>query len=162
MTSHPSSCLPTPTHSAARMRFMQTYLCPSGHVVLLDDDVLLPGKLSIGSHGYAQVTGVIKGRVELFHRWLMGCRKGDGKYVDHRDRNRLNCQRSNLVVTDARGNSENQPRPKGGAYLTRSGRWAAAGKTGGRKYHLGVFDTQEEALAVARAFRREHLPMATN
>lgn len=141
---------------------MQTYACPSGHVVKLDDDVILPGKLSIGSHGYAQVTGVEKGVVVLLHRWLTGCVKGDGRYVDHRDRDRLNCQRANLVVTDARGNSENQPRPKGGAYQARSGRWVAAGKTGRRKVHLGTFDTQAEALAVALEFRRRNLPMATN
>lgn len=141
---------------------MQTYQCPSGHVVQFDDDVTLPGKLSIGSHGYAQLTRVERGGLVLFHRWLMGCTKGDGKYVDHRDRDRLNCQRSNLIVTDAKGNSENMPRKLGGAYLARSGRWVAAGKTGGRKVHLGTFDTQQEALMAARAWRERHLPMATN
>lgn len=141
---------------------MQTYTCPSGHVVRFDDDVRLPGKLSIGSHGYAQLTRVEKGRTVLFHRWLMGRTKGDGAYVDHRDRDRMNCQRSNLIVTDARGNSENMPRVLGGAYLVPSGRWAATGKTGGRKIHLGTYDTREEALAVAKTWRAEHLAGATN
>jgi hypothetical protein len=121
-----------------------------------------PGKLSIGSHGYAQIWLRGSRKVELFHRWVMGCTKGDGRYVDHRNRDRMDCQRSNLVVTDARGNSENMPRPKGGAYMARNGRWVAAGKTGGRKYHLGTFDTEGEARAVALAWRREHLPMAAN
>lgn len=35
------------------------YTTRSGHVVLLDDDVALPGQISIGSHGWEAVKAAL-------------------------------------------------------------------------------------------------------
>lgn len=48
-----------------------------------------------------------KSRKYQLHRFILGCEHGDGKIVDHIDGNPLNNQRSNLRVTDARGNATN-------------------------------------------------------
>ena len=37
------------------------------------------------------------------------------------------------------------------------GRWAAAGKVGGRIYHVGTYDTPEEAAQVMHLWRLENL-----
>jgi hypothetical protein len=109
------------------------YLTPSGHAVRLDDDVELPGRLSIGSHGYAQLNG-----------------------------DRLDCRRSNLrVVTPAESSANVRGRAASGyrgVYSTSGGRYYAAAKQGGRIIRLGVFDDPVEAAEVADAWRQEHLP----
>lgn len=138
---------------------MLTYQCPSGHVVLYDDDVALPGRLSIGSHGYAQLTGV-EYNVVLFHRWLLGCTFADGKVVDHRNRNKLDCRRANLRITTPSGNNQNRlPGQRRNAYPAR-GKWQAKVKLHGRVHTLGTFPTREEAQAVAEAWKATHFTEA--
>lgn len=135
---------------------MLTYQCPSGHVVMYDDDVVLPGKLSIGSHGYAQLSGALRGTTVLLHRWLLGCTLRDGRLVDHRNRNKLDCRRENLRITTPSGNNQNRVLgPRANAYPMR-GKWQAKVKLHGVQRSLGVFLTPEEAQAVARAWKAEH------
>lgn len=38
------------------------------------------------------------------------------------------------------------------------GKWQAKGKQGGRIYHLGTYDTPEEAAQVSHLWRLDHLP----
>lgn len=138
------------------------YVTPSAHVVLLDDDVSLPGCLSIGSHGYAQLTGVRPGVAVLLHRWLLGILDA-GRTVlgDHVNGDKLDNRRTNLrVVSPAESSGNVRGRGSSGArgvYPCR-GRWQARGKRDRRSVHLGTYDTVEEAAEVADAWRREHLP----
>lgn len=125
----------------------------------LDSDIaeMFAGKrLSLGSHGYVQ--NFHAGRVEVVHRIVMGCVRGDGRIVDHIDGDRLNNTRSNLRLVTAAENTQNrhQRRPHRGAYIQRSGRWQACVQANGKKVSLGTYDTPEEAAAVAAAYRREH------
>lgn len=139
------------------------YLTPSGHVVILDDDVTLPGCLSIGSHGYAQLTGV-RPTVVLLHRWLLGIvDAGRGVLGDHINGNKLDDRRANLrVVTPAESSGNVAGRASSGyrgVYPARAGgRWEARVKRDGCLFTLGTFDTPEEASEVSRAWRREYLP----
>jgi hypothetical protein len=138
------------------------YLTPSGHAVRLDDDVELPGRLSIGSHGYAQLTGV-RLDVVLLHRWLLGILDaGPAVLGDHINGDRLDCRRSNLrVVTPAESSANVRGRAASGyrgVYSTSGGRYYAAAKQGGRIIRLGVVDDPVEAAEVADAWRQEHLP----
>jgi hypothetical protein len=130
-----------------------------------DDEARLPGKVSIGSHGYAQIWLVPPvRRMELLHRWVLGLRPGDGLIGDHRDRNRLDCRRSNLRIVDPSASASNvSARGISGAlgvYPTRSGRWIARGHwpNYGGAAHLGTFATVDEAAAVAHAWRVANLP----
>ncbi|MEV5451640.1 HNH endonuclease [Streptomyces sp. NPDC052535] len=131
--------------------------------VLLDaEDIELLGsrRLSIGSHGYAQMWE--RKTVTLVHRWVLGLASGDRRIGDHINGNKLDNRRSNLRIVDASGSSQNvSGRGRSrfrGVYLTRQGRWQAKVKFQGRLYCLGVFDTEEEAAVVADAKRRELMP----
>jgi hypothetical protein len=131
--------------------------------VLLDaEDIELLGsrRLSIGSHGYAQMWE--RKTVTLVHRWVLGLASGDRRIGDHINGNNLDNRRSNLRIVDASGSSQNvSGRGRSrfrGVYLTRQGRWQAKVKFQGRLYCLGVFDTEEEAAVVADAKRRELMP----
>lgn len=142
------------------------YLTPSGHVVLLDDGLVLPGCLSIGSHGYAQLTGV-RPTVVLLHRWLLGITDAGRDVIgDHINGDRLDNRRMNLRVVTAAESSANV-RASGasghrGVYPARSGRWQARGKRGRLTVHLGTFTTLEEAAAVAASWRATNLPGYVN
>jgi hypothetical protein len=131
--------------------------------VLMDSEYItrLAGrKLSIGSHGYAQMFE--EKRVILVHRWVLGLCKGDGLIGDHKNGNRLDNRRSNLRIVDASGSSQNvSGRGRSrfrGVHRARSGRWTARTKFQGQTHYLGTYDTEEEAAAVAAAKRIELMP----
>jgi hypothetical protein len=131
--------------------------------VLMDaEDIALLGsrRLSVGSHGYAQVWD--RKTVTLVHRWVLGLERGDRRIGDHVNGNKLDNRRSNLRIVDASGSSQNvSGRGRSrfrGVYLTRQGRWQAKVKFQGESHSLGVFGTEEEAFAVAEAKRRELMP----
>ncbi|MFJ4617397.1 HNH endonuclease [Streptomyces sp. NPDC088812] len=125
---------------------------------LEDHERLGPRRLSIGSHGYAQMwTGVT---MVLLHRWLMDVPGGTGYslIVDHINRDRLDCRRANLrLVTPSQSNLNRTVAARDlplGVYRTRTGRYQAALKRNRVIHHLGTFDTPAQAadaVAAARA-----------
>lgn len=134
---------------------------PDGFKTVLMDiedyERLHPRTLSIGSHGYAQMwTGVT---VALLHRWLMDIPDGTGYrlIVDHINRHPLDCRRANLrIVTPSQSNLNRviavRDLPRG-VYRTRTGRFTAHLKRNRVQYHLGTFDTPEQAAAAVEAAR---------
>ncbi|KDN86723.1 HNH endonuclease [Kitasatospora cheerisanensis] len=128
--------------------------------VLVDqaDAVRLAGRrISIGSHGYAQIYA--GGTRTLLHRWVMGIAVGDqqDRIVDHINRNRLDCRRANLrLVTPAESNLNRTIAARDlppGVYRTRSKRYAAKLKRHYRDHHLGTYDTPEQAATAVAAER---------
>lgn len=88
----------------------------------------------------------------------MGLCPGDGKQVDHINRDTLNNRRCNLRVVTQRGNMGNMKnqsqygvgvKKKGNRYQART--WLAGGKF---KY-IGTFDTSEEARKAREDFLHE-------
>src|SRR5260370_39738820 len=127
-----------------------------------DEDVKrLDGrKLSLGSHGYAQLWD--EKHVTLVHRWVMGAKLRDGRLVDHQDGDTLNNLRENLRFVTASESSSNV-RARGssgilGVSQARSGRWVASGKLHGQQYYLGTYISVEEAAEVSHKWRQENLP----
>lgn len=113
----------------------------------------------------------------LMHRFLMGCSKGDGKMVDHKDRDSLNNRMSNLRFCTYRQNSTNK-KPRGSSkylgvwlhtsrvkHTTKSGdnrvyinrAWASAINHGGKQIKLGRFSNEiDAAKAYDEAAKKYH------
>jgi hypothetical protein len=137
-----------------------------GYAVVLmdrpDHDALQGRRLSIGSHGYAQMWVGGPSGVQVLHRWILGLTKGDGCIGDHINRNKLDNRRANLrAVTPSESSQNVSGRGSSrfrGVHPERSGRWSARVKFQGRHYLLGTFDTEEEAAAAADSKRCELMP----
>lgn len=127
---------------------------------VMSDDLERLGDISLrlGSHGYAVIRG--SGR-QLLHRVILGLTPGDGRVVDHKDRNKLNCSRSNLRVGTQADNTQNLPRSEYCGTHPNRKRWGARAKSDGRTVWLGTYDTREEAAAVAREYRKQHYRFTT-
>ena len=111
-------------------------------------------KLSIGSHGYAQIWD---GRVKLLHRWILRLEVGNPLVGDHINRNILDNRRSNLrAVTPTESNANRDPSVKSawgtGVRPQKSGRMAAQVKRSRVTYHLGTYDSVEEAQEAREEF----------
>ncbi|MFD3999920.1 HNH endonuclease [Streptomyces rubiginosohelvolus] len=128
--------------------------------VLMDseDFAALNGRrISIGSHGYAQVWE--RPRLLLLHKWIMGVPVGTrySVIVDHINRNKLDCRRSNLrLVTPTQSNLNRVIAARElpvGVNRSRSGRFDASITRRRVKHYLGVFDTPEQAAAAVSAAR---------
>ena len=114
--------------------------------------------LRLGTHGYAVIRGA--GR-QLLHRAIVGLTDGDGRVVDHINRDRLNCTQRNLRVGTQAENMQNLPRSPYCGTSRNHKRWCAQIKVDGESRYLGTYDTREEAAAVARAARVEHYAFTT-
>jgi hypothetical protein len=139
-------------------------------VALVDDadyEELAKHKWFCDSRGYVarKVPHPLKRQVtELMHRVILGLEYGDPRQGDHRNRNRLDNQRSNLRLAS---NGENQ-RNKGDYATNTSGvrgvywykptqRWKAQINVDGKKKHLGYFQSIDDASeAYKQAVRQLH------
>jgi hypothetical protein len=116
-------------------------------------------RLSIGSHGYAQMW---EGGVMLLHRWIMNIPVGI-RYrviVDHINHDVLDCRRANLrIVTPTASNLNRRIQARDlplGVYRARSGkRYVAKIKRHRRLHNLGTYDTVEQAAAAVETARAE-------
>jgi len=88
----------------------------------------------------------------LMHRALIGAERGEE--IDHRDGDGLNNRRNNLRrctrgqnTCNAPTRSDNRAGLKGASFDSRSGKWRVEISIDGRKKHLGLFATAEEAHA---------------
>jgi hypothetical protein len=126
--------------------------------------VVAAGPWFLHIKGYA-VANLPGGGQVLLHRLIMGLEHGDRRQVDHRDRNPLNCQRSNMRLATSGQNRQNVTSYRGSTSQYRGvswdaarGRWKAQGKVARRGVFIGRYATEEEAAEAAAAWRREHLP----
>jgi HNH endonuclease len=106
----------------------------------------------------------------LLHRELMADQLKPGLWIDHINRDRLDCRRANLRVIDPRVSPQNTSRSQRRNRAVRSSRhrgvswhkneekWRATVGVNGRTVHLGYFNDEDEAAQVAAAYRRKHLP----
>ena len=126
----------------------------------------------LGTHGYASRTTETARdgkRMYLMHRQILGLGHGDRRQGDHRNRNRLDNQRSNLRIAarGARDNSQNQglystnkSGYRGVSWCKRTRKWSAQVALNGQSPYLGMYDTPEEADRAVKAFRAEHMPFS--
>lgn len=124
-----------------------------------DIEALEGRKLSIGSHGYAQMWEPTRGwgGVILLHRWILGLKSGNPLIGDHINRQILDNRRSNLrAVTPVESNLNRDPSIKSrwgtGIRPQKSGRYHAMVKRSRREYRLGTWDSVEEAAGAREEF----------
>jgi hypothetical protein len=114
----------------------------------------------LGNHGYAMRYLWRERESILLHRVLTEAKPGE--VVDHINRNPLDNRRSNLRITDRRGNSHNSTKVKassGYRNVYPSGKhWTARVQEDGELVTLGSFDTPEEANTAAVEYRRTNWP----
>jgi hypothetical protein len=131
-----------------------------------EDALLAFDQWCLNPNGYAwrnDRLGVGAKHVYL-HRAVLGLVPGDGLYVDHINRNRLDNRRENLRRVTPAESRQNTPsigkssRYRGVSFDRRRGLWIAQAHLEGRLHHLGRFDTEIEAAMAARAWRLEHMP----
>ena len=98
-----------------------------------------------------------KKRMIIMHREILGLKPGDPG-VDHRDGNGLNNRRENLRRATKSQNAMNQQKTRGTSrfkgvrWHKDCKKWTAEIKFDGKKKHLGLFNTEEEA---AKAYNRK-------
>lgn len=88
----------------------------------------------------------------------------EGKWLDHLCGNRKCLNVAHLRLATPAENAFNRTVPSRnntsgyrGVFRTRGGRWYARVTVRGKTHHLGVFDSPQEADAVAAKFRDEHM-----
>jgi AP2 domain len=103
------------------------------------------------------------------HRLILGLPKGDRRMGEHKNRNKLDNQRSNLRIAQ-RGHRDNKQNLgiradntsgyRGVVWQKRQKRWRATAMLDGKRYHLGYRDTPEECDEIVKAWRAEHMPFS--
>lgn len=160
----------------------QIYL-PGGYIATVDDE----DYTFLSQYGWClnnnkaknkYAVAFIKNQKVEMHRLIMGCVKGDGKMIDHRDRNSLNNQKSNLRLCTNSENQKNKQAAGTSKYLgvcwhtvknryyrkktnelviTSYSAWRATIKVGGRYENLGRFKEEADAaLAYNEAAKKYH------
>jgi len=92
----------------------------------------------------------------LMHREIMGCTKGDGKIIDHIDRDGLNCQVTNMRVATRGQNNANRKSSGSSKFLgvtnKKNGTFVAQIGSNKNRKHIGTFNSESEA---AKAYNKE-------
>lgn len=150
----------------------QLTLFGSAAVCLVDDSdyeflskyVWFEWKLPTQNTSYARKK--LDGKQILLHRLIVGC--PDELFVDHINGNGLDNRRVNLrIVTKGQNNfnsvkyANKSSKYKGVTYKKDRDKWCARGRSQlGQTFHLGYFDTEEEAAEVYNQFCLKHNPHA--
>lgn len=124
---------------------------------IVDDDSyddVIDKSWYLDKDGYARYSTRVDGMPKSYalHRFVMGV-DDPSIIVDHRDGNKLNCQRYNLRPTDVKGNSRNRlcrstSGRTGVHWDKRHNKWEAAIKVDGKKIHLGWFNKDDLQSAI--------------
>lgn len=132
-----------------------------GAVVLLDDEdfeVVSRFSWRLGKRRYVgrskHIPNSRKSTTVSMHRLIMGLEHGDPRVVDHVDGNPLNNQKANLRIATVTENARNINRKrsntsgyKGVCWNKDVRKWQSNIRSDGRRIHLGLFSTPEEAYA---------------
>lgn len=131
-----------------------------GHALVDAEDAHLgEHSWSLTTEGYARRTPRVDGRKTCvyLHRLIAGAQTGQD--VDHVNRDRLDCRRSNLRLCTRAQNLQNvagrggTSRHRGVSWHAKAERWRADVKVGGKQHYLGLFDSEESAAEAAIAAR---------
>jgi hypothetical protein len=133
---------------------MKIILTRKGQQIVISDedyDKTVERTWHISESGYPATNWSENGKrlgVVYLHRYLMSAPRG--QYVDHINRNKLDCTRENLrlcTMTDNNRNTGKKSKINKYKGITRNGRygWAAQITVNRKNHYLGTFTTQELA-----------------
>lgn len=129
-----------------------------------DVDYLNQWRWTLNANGYAWRTVSGSTQHVYMHREIAGATRGDGLYVDHMNRDRLDNRRANLRIVTPHDSAQNKPaitgRYRGVHWDAARGKWAAAAQLNGRRHHIGRYDSEEAAGQAAADWRRERMPFS--
>jgi len=116
--------------------------------------------------GYAARLARSDGPWLLMAREIMGLTQDDdGLAVVHRNLDRLDHRRANLVVVPSGRRGDNRSsvrgsssRFRGVSWHRQSRKWKAYAQVDGTLHYLGLFVVEVDAAVAAADFRREHMP----
>lgn len=114
------------------------------------------GHWRINRDGYVERSEHGGGKT-LLHRLIRGASLRDGRLVDHKNRNRLDCRDENLIFVTPAASASNRDRPTPGLTFDRQrNRWELRTPTAkfGRRVRIGRFRTRPEAVARWACFSR--------
>ncbi len=125
----------------------------------------------LSGDGYAMRSERQNGRCRpiRMHRLILGLGMNDPREGDHRNRNRLDYRRTNLRIAErgAKDNQQNKPsyagsssQYRGVSWARRQRKWVARVRLDGKLHYLGYFADEDEAGAVASAWRAKHMPFS--
>lgn len=152
-------------------------LTPDGKVVMAIIDEADAGELChfhwrLNPNGYPVRYECIRRRRKavLMHRQILGINDLSRKLeADHINRNPLDNRRSNLrIVTHAQNMQNRKPharsssRYRGVHWNAETHNWRARCRLNGRYYHLGYFNSEDEAGAAAARWRTSNMAYATD
>ena len=135
-----------------------TITTAKGGVILADAsdyELLAPYSWCVSAQGYAVAR--IGGKVVKMNRHLLGLRVGDGRIVDHRNRDRLDNRRRNLRICSIKENHRNVSTSKNnkvgqlGVRMTKGGRYNVRIVADGVEHHIGNYETLEDAVQARNA-----------
>lgn len=117
--------------------------------------------------GYVKI--VIKGKQYAAHRlaWLYVHGEWPAGEIDHKNRIKSDNRIINLRDTTKNKNqqnsklrTDNKSGVKGVSWHTHHGKWVAQIRVDGKNYHLGYFDTLEEAEKTRKNYEKHYHPCA--
>lgn len=130
-------------------KVIEVYSKGERYEVVIDDDIILPGKISKINNYFC--INVNRKQVRL-HRWIMGLT--DSKLVvDHIDNDPKNNKRENLRVCTQRQNTHNR-KHKGYKKCKTTGRYVSYIRVNDVNINLGTYNTKEDARL---AYKIEHV-----
>lgn len=152
------------------MKFLP--LTNSDKLALIDDEdyeKCLTFKWKLHPDGYATPT-THKERGLFLHRYILDLTKKDKCNVDHQNRNKLDCQKSNLIKANQTINlfnasirSDNKTGEKGVSWDKLHNKYRAQGRLkNGRAKYIGLFETILEATNARKLFMAKEWPEITN
>jgi len=119
-------------------------------------------KCSVNNIGYKQIFAYKNSKLQrsyLVHRLVWMAFNGDipaGLEIDHIDRDKKNNCLSNLRLVTRSENMMNIKTRKGYCFHKPSGKWVAYIYSKGKRIHLGLHNTEEEAAAAYAAAKEKY------
>jgi hypothetical protein len=102
-------------------------------------------------------------RLEYMHRAILGLTPGDGKEIDHKNRDTLDNRRSNLRIVTRSQNSQNHKLSSNntsgttGVHFNKlSGKWVVTIYINRKRIHLGYYFDKNEAIVVRKAAEKKY------